>query len=46
VKRFKEIVSREAGVGVPEDPYGQLELAIGGQCRGFDILSKSTCTPA
>src|SRR4028119_897327 len=27
--RFKEIVAREAGVGVPEDPYGQLELAIG-----------------
>src|SRR5918993_4193438 len=29
VGRFKEIVSQEAGVGVPEDPYGQLELAIG-----------------
>jgi pyruvate, orthophosphate dikinase len=29
VGRFKEIVSREAGVRVPEDPYGQLELAIG-----------------
>src|SRR5918994_483796 len=29
VERFKEIVSQEAGVGVPEDPYGQLELAIG-----------------
>ena len=27
--RFKEIVSREAGAEVPEDPYGQLELAIG-----------------
>src|SRR5918998_1505537 len=29
VGQFKEIVSREAGAGVPEDPYGQLELAIG-----------------
>ena len=29
VERFKEIVSQEAGVEVPEDPYGQLELAIG-----------------
>src|SRR4028119_274740 len=28
-RRFKEIVAREAGVEVPEDPYGQLELAIG-----------------
>jgi pyruvate, orthophosphate dikinase len=27
--RFKEIVSREAGAEVPEDPYAQLELAIG-----------------
>jgi pyruvate,orthophosphate dikinase len=27
--RFKEIVAGEAGVEVPEDPYGQLELAIG-----------------
>jgi pyruvate,orthophosphate dikinase len=25
---FKEIIAREAEVGVPEDPYGQLELAI------------------
>ena len=29
VARFKEIVAREAGVDLPEDPYGQLELAIG-----------------
>jgi pyruvate,orthophosphate dikinase len=27
--RFKEIVAREAGAEVPEDPYEQLELAIG-----------------
>jgi len=27
--RFGEIVAREAGVEVPEDPYEQLELAIG-----------------
>ena len=27
--RFKEIVGSESGVEVPEDPYGQLELAIG-----------------
>jgi pyruvate,orthophosphate dikinase len=27
--RFKEIVAEEADVGVPEDPYEQLELAIG-----------------
>jgi pyruvate,orthophosphate dikinase len=27
--RFREIVAREAGVSVPEDPYEQLELAIG-----------------
>ena len=29
VGRFKEIVSQDAGVGVPENPYGQLELAVG-----------------
>ena len=29
VGRFEEIVSRETGVGVPEDPYEQLKLAIG-----------------
>src|ERR687898_1252784 len=29
VGRFKEIVSQEASVGVPENPYGQLELAVG-----------------
>ncbi|HKH09836.1 MAG TPA: pyruvate, phosphate dikinase [Rubrobacter sp.] len=27
--RFKEIIAREAGTEVPEDPHGQLELAIG-----------------
>ncbi len=29
VSRFKEIVAQETGVEIPEDPYGQLELAIG-----------------